>query len=283
MRDATIGGQITRAEGVDNTLLLEQDFDKFNMDFKITGILEDEESYVINYSYINFDVKDGAWQFIEKQGARKINKPFRQDLGVYLAGQLRQEASARVKELKKIQKQEREKGETKVVQVTEYSGLIGKVLDLSTAVFPGYEPVKKVELPTPVISEQMAQRTQTNAADNLTNVYQTWVDSNPNAVADLNSGGTGTSNEEQITGTSNEGRVTGNENAGGTEISNEKPATSNEEPASPTDEQATETPSPQPLPAGEASSPATAGEGANTEPAVNNEAPMSIETTPPAE
>lgn len=193
VRDATIGGKQVLAEGVDNTLLLEQNFEKFNMDFKITGILEDEESYTVSYSYVDFDIKDGVWQFIEKQGARKISKPFRQDLGVYLAEQLRQEAQARLKELKKLQKDEREKGLTKVVQVTEYSGLIGKVLDLSAAVFPGYEPVKKVELPTPAADTILVSRTQTSgAADNLTNVYSNYVAEHPEQMAELNSnGGTG--------------------------------------------------------------------------------------------
>ena len=56
VRDATIGGKTVYAEGTDNTLLLEQDFDKFNMDFKITGIVEDEESYAVQYSYVDFDL-----------------------------------------------------------------------------------------------------------------------------------------------------------------------------------------------------------------------------------
>jgi hypothetical protein len=211
VRDATIGGKQVLAEGVDNTLLLEQDFDKFNMDFKITGILEDEENYTVSYSYVDFDIAPSSdaggdvitnshelnatnshesgevWQFVEKQGARKISKPFRQDLGVYLASQLSQEAQARVKELKNLQKQEREKGETKIVQVTQYSGLIGKVLDLSSAVFPGYEPVKKIELPTPAANAVLASRTQTSgSADNLTNIYNDYVAEHPDQVAELN-------------------------------------------------------------------------------------------------
>jgi len=217
VRDATIGGKTVYAEGTDNTLLLEQDFDKFNMDFKITGIVEDEESYVVNYSYVDFDLtsplpgsegevvstgSEGvAWQFTEKQGARKIDKPFRQDLGLYLAGQLRQEASARIKELKRLQREEREKGLTKIVQVTEYSGLIGKILDLSTAVFPGYEPVKKVELETPLMDEQIVQRAGSSGADNLANVYNNWIEEHPSAVADLNAGETAATTTAETTGT----------------------------------------------------------------------------------
>ena len=233
VRDATIGGQKVYAEGVDNTILLQQDFDQFNMDFKITGIVEDEEQYVVAYSYIDFDLvsstnaDNGAvtnsresnatnnhefanvWQFVEKQASRKIDKPFRQDLGLYLAEQLRQEATARLKELKNLQAEERAKGETKIVQVTEYSGLIGKVLDLSAAVFPGYEPVKKVELPTPAADEQIALRAQSGSSDNLTNVYNNWVAENSAAVAELNAGEiTPATTTAETAGTSEEGRGT---------------------------------------------------------------------------
>ncbi|PIR92085.1 hypothetical protein COU01_03665 [Candidatus Falkowbacteria bacterium CG10_big_fil_rev_8_21_14_0_10_44_15] len=244
VRDATIGGQKVYAEGVDNTILLRQDFSRFNMDFKITGIVEDEESYVVGYSYVDFDLtspltplldkergtitSDGAipspyqgegarradeagnvWQFVEKQASRKIDKPFRQDLGLYLAEQLRQEATARLKELKNLQAEERAKGETKIVQVTEYSGLIGKVLDLSAAVFPGYEPVKKVELPTPAADEQIALRTQSGGSDNLTNIYNNWVAENSAAVAELNAGEiTPATTTAETAGTSEEGRGT---------------------------------------------------------------------------
>ena len=228
VRDATIGGQKVYAQGVDNTLLLGQDFGQFNMDFKITGIIEDDESYLVGYSYVDFDLtspltpllnkergtiaSEGArradevgeaWQFVEKQASRKIDKPFRQDLGLYLAGQLRQEANARIKELKRLQKEEKEKGETKVVQVTEYSGLIGKVLDLSAAVFPGYEPVKKVELPTPAADEQIALRAQSGGSDNLTNIYNNWVAENPAAVAELNAGETAATTTTEAAGASN--------------------------------------------------------------------------------
>ncbi|MFA5318121.1 MAG: hypothetical protein WC323_01450 [Patescibacteria group bacterium] len=186
VRDATIGGKQVYAEGVDNTLLLETDFDNFSMDFKITGIMEDEENYTVTYSYVDMDVKEGAWQIAEKEGGRKISKPFRRDLGLYLAEQLSQEAKARIKELKKLQKAEQEKGQTKIVQVTKYSGLIGKVLDLSGAVFTGYEPVKKIELATPEVDEAVQARTQSGSADNLANVYSDWVEEHPEEVAELN-------------------------------------------------------------------------------------------------
>ncbi len=184
VRDATIGGKQVYAEGVDNTLLLELDLDNFNMDFTITGIIENDEEYLVTYSYVDFDIIDGAWQYIEKTGGRRISKPFRKDLGLYLAGQLGQEATSRVKALKKLQKQEQTKGQTQIVQVTEYSGLIGKVLNLSSAVFAGYEPVKKVKLKTPKADERALGR-MLSGGDNLAEVYNEWVEDNSDLVQNL--------------------------------------------------------------------------------------------------
>ena len=73
-------------------------------------------------------------------------KKLKGDLGVYLAGELKEEYEARIKELRQAQVEARASGEEKRVAVTEYSGLIGASLDLAAKVFPGYEPLKKQSL-----------------------------------------------------------------------------------------------------------------------------------------
>jgi len=210
VRKTTIGEKQVRAEGIDNTLLLTANLDEFNMDFKITGIVEDDEKFLLSYSFVDLDVIDNnsllpaneqinalrggdftkstAWQYVEKNATRRINKPFRKDLGLYLAQQLSQEAKTRLKELKQKQKEAQGIGETKTVQITQYSGLIGKILDLSTTIFPEYEPVKKIELPAPEINEQARDRLKQSQSDNLTNVYNEWVNNNPEKIINLSNG-----------------------------------------------------------------------------------------------
>lgn len=204
VRSETIGAKQVEAQGVDNAILLETDLENFKMDFKITGVLEDDEQYLVSYSFVDLDIKDGAWQFIERGATRKIKKPFRQDLGLYLARQLAQEESARIKALKQEQSAARETGETRLVQVTSYSGLIGKVLDVTNRVFPGYEPVKKIEIETPPVNERLRERAQTGAADSMTAVYDQWVNANPELVDDLNSEDEGTPTD---TGSDEEGEA----------------------------------------------------------------------------
>ncbi|MFA4941737.1 MAG: hypothetical protein WC582_04075, partial [Patescibacteria group bacterium] len=45
-----IGSKTTSIEGVDNTLLLAVDLDKFDMDFKVERIEEDNEMYYVTYT-----------------------------------------------------------------------------------------------------------------------------------------------------------------------------------------------------------------------------------------
>lgn len=202
VRSETIGSRHTREQGVDNTFLIEADLENFSMDFQITGILEDDTQYLVSYSYVDIDTVNGAWQYVEKNATRRITKPFRQDLGVYLARQLAQEESARLKELRTAQKEARNEGATQLVQVTRYSGLIGTVLDATNRVFPGYEPVKTHVVPTPPVNRRLQQRSQEGTADNMTNVYNEWVQQNPGLVQNLNGGDTATSSAATATSTS---------------------------------------------------------------------------------
>lgn len=177
-----LGKAQTRIEGVDNTLLLSADLAEYDMKFKIETIQEDSGYYYITYTYKSLFNVDGAWKEEMKEVSRKITKKLDQDLGEYMASQLKDEYDAKIAELKIEQDKAKQVGEERQVQVTEYSGLIGKVLNVSKEVFPGYEPVEKIELPTP---ESVTPVTgNDNVADNLAEVYNDYLQENPQ-VADL--------------------------------------------------------------------------------------------------
>jgi len=146
---AAIGGQTTRVEGVDNTLLLAAVPDAMNFDFKIEKIEQDVDYYYVTYTLLNLVKEDNAWQYELQEKNRKVTKSIRQDLGSYLAEEFKQERYALVRDLKEEQAKAIETGEQKREEVTEYTGLIGKTLDVVANIFPEYEPVKKRELPSP--------------------------------------------------------------------------------------------------------------------------------------
>jgi len=177
---AVIGQKTTTVEGVDNKLLLEANLDKLDFDFKISKIEEDSEYYYVTYTLINLIQKNNAWQYEMQEKTKKISKTLEKDLGLYLAEKFKQEQDQIVSELKLAQEKALQQGPEVRQEVTEYSGLIGKVLDTAANVFPGYEPVKKVELASPetyltsdITADSVAN--SVSASDNMADIYQEYV------------------------------------------------------------------------------------------------------------
>ena len=190
-----IGTKQVSYEGVDNTLLLSADLAKLDMDFKISSIKEDEKYYFVTYTFINLEPVNKAWQYQLREKARKVSKRERLDLGTYLAEQLKQEYDERIKELKAEQDKAKEQGKSEVVEVQSYSGLIGKTLEVASAVFPGYEATKKTNLPSP--SAPMLLTTSRNpgdalvdnsTVDNLANIYNEYIANNQDLINGLDVG-----------------------------------------------------------------------------------------------
>ena len=180
----TIGQKQTSVQGIDNTLLLAADLDNFNMDFKIEKIEQDEQYYYVIYSYLDLVVLDNAWQYQLNSQTRKISKKLKQDLGEYLVGFLAKHQEARTRQLKQEKHLAELSGAQTRTEVTEYSGLIGKTLNLASKAFPDYEPVKTRQLPAPenfnlpTSSTSLSEGGQAQA-DNLTQVYNNYLAAHP--------------------------------------------------------------------------------------------------------
>jgi len=179
-----IGQKQTSVQGIDNTLLLAADLDNFNMDFKIEKIEQDEQYYYVIYSYLDLVVLDNAWQYQLNSQTRKISKKLKQDLGQYLANFLVKHQEARTRQLKQEKHLAELSGAQTRTEVTEYSGLIGKTLNLASKAFPDYEPVKTRQLPAPENFNLPTSATSLSEggqaqADNLTQVYNNYLAAYP--------------------------------------------------------------------------------------------------------
>jgi hypothetical protein len=144
-----IGQQTTITEGVDNTLLLDADLDNFAMDFRVEKIEEAGEYYYITYTYLDLALIKNAWQYQTREKVKKISKKNLADLGEYLAEELKEEYQMRLQMLKEKKSEAESAGLKKRIEVTAYTGLIGGILDMTSQIFPGYEPVIKQEMPSP--------------------------------------------------------------------------------------------------------------------------------------
>lgn len=182
-----IGMEQKRIEGVDNTLLLEANLDSFKMDFKIEKIEEDAKYYYVTYTFLNLTNRDNAWQYSVQEKIKKVSKKLREDLGIYLANQFKQEYEAKIKDLKIEKERAEELGSQTRTEVVDYSGLIGQTFDLAGKIFPGYEPEKKYEIPSPAIPPEILQLSSNEIQpmeDNLEDVYREYIANNDIPVPD---------------------------------------------------------------------------------------------------
>lgn len=177
---AVIGAKETTIQGVDNTLLIEADLDKLAMDFTIEEIAEDSDYYYVTYTYIDLVKANNVWQYQMREKQRKISHDLKEDLGQYLAEELSEEYEARIKDLTRAQIQARADGKEQRTEVTTYSGLVGQTLELAGKVFSNYEPVKARIMPSPSTPPTVlfVRETEAAAADDLTDIYQEYMDKN---------------------------------------------------------------------------------------------------------
>lgn len=183
---AVIGEKQVTYQGVDNTLLLQANLENLDMDFKIESISQDDKYYYVTYTFINLEPINNAWQYQLRENKRKISRKLRTDLGKYLAKQLKQEYDARIKELKIAKQAAEQVGESQLVEVEEYSGLIGKTLAVAGAIFPGYEPIKKTVLPSPSAALLLTNNREnvdpvidsSGVYDDLSDIYSEYINDN---------------------------------------------------------------------------------------------------------
>ncbi|MFZ3043831.1 MAG: hypothetical protein WA058_01850, partial [Minisyncoccia bacterium] len=137
---------------VDNTFVVNTDFDTYDLGLKILSVKEDADMYYVDYSYNTIMQQDFVWQPVPTNNSMKVSKKelARRDLGLYVAGQLGQVLEQQISYLKEVQKNEKEKGLTQKVVATEYSGLVGQLLGTEEKAFEGYTPVKPPPTPAPV-------------------------------------------------------------------------------------------------------------------------------------
>jgi hypothetical protein len=140
---------------VDNTAIVAADLDNFNFNLKINSVTEDDKNYYVAYSYQTLAIGDSVWQIEEMDKTLTVNKETLdgKDLGLYAAKQLGDNMDYELSYLKRVQKIEQEKGVSEKVVTTEYSGLVGKLLNPKENVIEGYNPVIPVPVPETPVTE----------------------------------------------------------------------------------------------------------------------------------
>jgi hypothetical protein len=191
-----IGEKTTRVEGIDNTALLEADLDNMDMNFTIEDIGEDDKYYYVTYTHLDLEKENNVWEYQVQERVRNVSKKSGVKLDKYLVEEFKEEYQSRIKYLREQKQEAEEVGLEKKVEISDYSGLAGKILSLVDNVFENYDAVKVRVLPTPINSislrelkiarstnstpedGQAGQAEGESVADNLTTVYEDYINRN---------------------------------------------------------------------------------------------------------
>jgi hypothetical protein len=185
-RESVYSSQAT-VVSVDNRLIVSTDLDNFNFNLRISSVTEDNKNYYAAYSYETMVIENGFWQIKEIDKTLTVSKEDLggKDLGLYVAKELGDNIKYELSYLKRTQQLEKEKGETPKIIATEYSGLVGKMLNPKEEIIEGYNPVipkpvsqtaaAVVSQPTAIIVSKPVFEVQQNATIPSTVSYSTEV------------------------------------------------------------------------------------------------------------
>src|SRR3989344_5620293 len=148
MRDAVYSSEEIIVS-VDNGRIVSADLDNFDFNLRINSITEDDKNYYAAYSYQTLAIKDDFWQNKEIEKTLTVSKEALggKDLGLYVAEELGENIRYELSYLKRVQKLEKEKGESRKIVAVTYSGLVGKLLNPKEEVIEGYNPVIPEDVP----------------------------------------------------------------------------------------------------------------------------------------
>lgn len=135
---------------VDNSLITTINLDTFEPAVQVVDVDEDGIFYLVTYSLTTIEISDAVWQEVTKTEVLQVSKEQlgEKDLGLHLAKEFSELIRSITTQLREAQIVERELGSKKKVVRTEYSGLIGRFLDVEDSVFDGYDPVIAPEIAT---------------------------------------------------------------------------------------------------------------------------------------
>jgi len=181
-----IGTKNINIVGEDNLVLLETDLENLDFEFQIENIEEDDEFMYVVYTYRPLEKENGVWKFLIIERTIKISKKsiqrkHRFNLESYILKEFKQIRSSLLKNLKKEKEKAEKIGKQERVQVIEYTGLQGVVLNI----FSKTGSVKKNIIENNFSREDFHKSKYeklefkaglNSGVDNLSNIYNDYVD-----------------------------------------------------------------------------------------------------------
>ena len=127
----------------DTSYLVSKDLSAWSPSAQITGVTEDADNYYVVYEFSTIALAGAAWGPAVEEKTLTVPKAVlgSRDLGLFVAGQLKDDIQQESADLAKAQEIERGKLAQTPQTAGAYGALIGKALTGGADVLPGYTPV----------------------------------------------------------------------------------------------------------------------------------------------
>lgn len=148
---SSVYASASEVRSVDNSYIVNKRLSTYDYKLQILKVEENDDMYVVTYSYQTIAVVDFVWRDTTIEKTLKLSKKslWGKDLGLEVARQIGQMLDQEGSFLAEVQKQEKSRGQTGLVIATEYRGLVGRMFDAKEEEFKGYNPlVEEMEFPS---------------------------------------------------------------------------------------------------------------------------------------
>jgi len=188
-----IGERSVEIRGEDNSVLIETDLESVDFEFQIENITEDEKFVYVTYTYRPLERDNGVWKFITTEKVMRVSQKAMNkrnfDLERYVVREFKQMNESLVSQLEIAQDAAKQIGKQERVEVVEYSGLRGAVLDLVSQEGARREKVlvsrSVLHESKHQVKDEMEGNVVSSGADNLTEIYNEWVLENGDKITEI--------------------------------------------------------------------------------------------------
>jgi hypothetical protein len=166
-----LGSEVKKVISVDNTYIVNKDFSNYTPTISVQTVEENVDNYFVTYLLNTIDIDNFTWKDVTKTKTLTINKESLSEyknLASFVQYELKQVINSEIDRLVRTQEVQKKVVSQKTT-VTDYTGILGLVMDSKTVVDDPYKPEASTELLVPVPEKLVAAPDPIINLENLNN------------------------------------------------------------------------------------------------------------------
>jgi hypothetical protein len=166
-----LGGEVKKVISIDNTYIVNKDFSNYTPTISVQKVEENGGNYFVTYLLNTIDIENFTWKDVSKTKTLTVNKESLaqyKNLASFVQYELKQVINSELDRLVRTQEVQKKIVSQKTT-VTDYTGILGLVMDSKTVVEDPYKPEASTEPLVPVPEKLVAAPEPIINLENLNN------------------------------------------------------------------------------------------------------------------